>query len=124
MIGDNDVECVVSRDDLRQKLLNKASGGIYLTTIQKFTESASLLSDRNNIICISDEAHRSQVNLDQKMKIKDNEVVTSYGYAKYLHDSLPNATYVGFTGTPIDETIEVFGNIVEEYTMRDSIKDG
>lgn len=123
-IGDNDVECITSRDDLRDKLYHKASGGVYLTTIQKFTEAVSLLSDRNNIVCISDEAHRSQINLDQKMKIKDNEVITSYGYAKYLHDSLPNATYVGFTGTPINETIEVFGNIVEEYTMKDSIKDG
>lgn len=123
-IGDGDVECVASREDLKTKLGGKASGGVYLTTIQKFTDAISLLSDRNNIVCISDEAHRSQINLDQKMKIKDDEVITTYGYAKYLHDSLPNATYVGFTGTPIDETIEVFGGIVEEYTMKDSIKDG
>ncbi|EIF6154537.1 type I restriction endonuclease subunit R [Clostridium perfringens] len=122
-IGDGDVECVASREDLKTKLGGKASGGVYLTTIQKFTDAISLLSDRNNIVCISDEAHRSQINLDQKMKIKDDEVITTYGYAKYLHDSLPNATYVGFTGTPIDETIEVFGGIVEEYTMKDSIKD-
>lgn len=123
-IGDKDVECVASREDLKTKLCGKASGGVYLTTIQKFTDEISLLSNRNNIICISDEAHRSQINLDQKVKIKDDEVITTYGYAKYLHDSLPNATYVGFTGTPIDETIQVFGNIVEEYTMKDSIKDG
>lgn len=122
-IGDNDVECIASRDDLKQKLKGKASGGVYLTTIQKFTSDISLLSDRTNIICISDEAHRTQVNLDQKMTFKNNQVITSYGYAKYLRDSLPNATYVGFTGTPIAETIDTFGPVVEEYTMRDSIKD-
>ena len=122
-IGDRDIECVISREDLKNKLSGKMSGGVYLTTIQKFTDELSLLSKRDNIICISDEAHRSQLNLDQKMKVKDNEVITTYGYAKYLHNSLPNATYVGFTGTPIQETIDVFGPVVEEYTMRDSIKD-
>lgn len=123
-IGDKEVLSIVSREDLKEKLQNKASGGVYLTTIQKFTEKLDLLSDRNNIICISDEAHRSQINLEEKRKITENEIISSYGYAKYLHDSLPNATYVGYTGTPIQETIDVFGNIVEEYTMRDSIKDG
>lgn len=123
-IGDGDVKSVISREDLKNKLLDKKSGGVYLTTIQKFTDEISLLSNRDNIICISDEAHRSQINLDQKVKIKNDEAIITYGYAKYLHDSLPNATYVGFTGTPIDETIEVFGNIVEEYNMKDSIKDG
>lgn len=123
-IGDKEISSIESRDDLKEKLCNKASGGVYLTTIQKFTEAISLLSDRDNIICISDEAHRSQLNLDQKVKITENEVKTVYGYAKYLHDSLPNATYIGFTGTPIEETLDVFGDIVESYTMRDSIKDG
>ena len=123
-LGDKDVVSVTSREDLAIKLRGKASGGVYLTTIQKFTESLSLLSDRYNIICISDEAHRSQINLEQKVKIADNEIRTSYGYAKYLHDSLPNATYVGFTGTPIKETINVFGDVIEEYTMKDSIRDG
>lgn len=123
-IGDKEILSIESREDLNNKLLNKASGGVYLTTIQKFTESLDLLSSRENIICISDEAHRSQLNLDQKVIITDKEVKTSYGYAKYLHDSLPNATYIGFTGTPIEETINVFGSIVESYTMRDSIRDG
>ena len=123
-IGDKDVMSVVSREDLGNKLRGKASGGVYLTTIQKFTDELNLLSDRDNIICISDEAHRSQLNLDQKVKITQDEVKTTYGYAKHLHTSLPNATYIGFTGTPIEETIEVFGDVVEEYTMRDSIKDG
>lgn len=123
-LGDKEVLSILSRDDLKEKLQGKASGGVYLTTIQKFTESLDLLTERNNVICISDEAHRSQINLDAKRVITEEEVKLTYGYAKYLHDSLPNATYIGFTGTPIDETLKVFGDIVEEYTMRDSIRDG
>lgn len=123
-LGDKEVLSILSRDDLKEKLQGKASGGVYLTTIQKFTEKLDLLTDRDNVICISDEAHRSQINLDAKRVITEEEIKTTYGYAKYLHDSLPNATYIGFTGTPIDETLKVFGGIVEEYTMRDSIRDG
>ncbi|HCF8505965.1 TPA: DUF3387 domain-containing protein, partial [Klebsiella pneumoniae] len=80
---------------------------------------------RSNIICISDEAHRSQVNLDQKVIVdkESGKVRKTYGFAKYLHDSLPQATYVGFTGTPIDATMEVFGNIVDSYTMTESVQD-
>ncbi len=92
-IGDNTVESIESRAMLREKLQGRASGGVYLTTIQKFTEDIQLLSDRTNIICISDEAHRSQVNLEQQVKITDKGVERHYGFAKYLHDSLPNATY-------------------------------
>ena len=77
-----------------------------------------------NVICISDEAHRSQINLDQKVKITDTGVERTYGFAKYLHDSLPNATYVGFTGTPVDATIEVFGGVVDAYTMTEAVRDG
>ena len=123
-IGDNVVESIESREMLRRKLQGRASGGVYLTTIQKFTEDTMLLSDRTNIICISDEAHRSQVNLDQKVRVTEKGVERHYGFAKYLHDSLPNATYVGFTGTPIDATIDVFGSVVEKYTMTESVKDG
>ncbi|MEA4936677.1 MAG: HsdR family type I site-specific deoxyribonuclease [Paludibacter sp.] len=122
-IGDNMVESVESRADLRAKLQNRQSGGVFLTTIHKFTEDTELLTDRNNIICISDEAHRSQVNLDQKIKITDEGVKKTFGFAKYLHDSLPNATYVGFTGTPIDATLDVFGKVVDAYTMTESVKD-
>lgn len=123
-IGDAEVISIESRDDLGKKLRAKPSGGVYLTTIQKFTEELELLSDRSNIICISDEAHRSQVNLEQKVRVTDEGVERHYGFAKYLHDSLPNATYIGFTGTPIDATIDVFGRVVDKYTMTESVKDG
>lgn len=122
-IGDNTVESVESRSDLRLKLQGRQSGGVFLTTIHKFTEDTKLLSDRKNIICISDEAHRSQINLDQKVKITDKGVTKTFGFAKYLHDSLPNATFVGFTGTPIDATLDVFGKVVDAYTMTESVAD-
>lgn len=123
-VGDNTIVSISSREELRKQIQGRNSGGVYLTTIQKFTEDLQLLSDRCNIICISDEAHRSQVNLDQKTRITDTGVQKRYGFAKYLHDSLPNATYVGFTGTPIDATIEVFGPVVDSYTMTESVRDG
>ncbi|MEG0547114.1 MAG: type I restriction endonuclease subunit R [Oscillospiraceae bacterium] len=123
-IGDETVISIDSREKLRQELQGRTSGGVYLTTIQKFTEDLQLLTDRSNVICISDEAHRSQINLDQKLRVTESGVERTYGFAKYLHDSLPNATYVGFTGTPVDGTIEVFGGIVDAYTMTESVRDG
>ena len=122
-IGDDGIVSVESRADLRQKLQNKESGGVFLTTIHKFTEDLEVLSHRTNIIVISDEAHRSQINLEQKIKVTQDGVKKSYGFAKYLHDSLPNATYVGFTGTPIDATLDVFGDVVDSYTMTESVRD-
>jgi type I restriction enzyme, R subunit len=122
-IGDNLVESVESRADLRMKLQGRQSGGVFLTTIHKFTEDTELLSERNNIICISDEAHRSQINLDQKVRITEDGVKKTFGFAYYLHQSLPNATYVGFTGTPIDATLDVFGKVVDAYTMTESVQD-
>lgn len=122
-VGDNTIESVESRADLRIKLQGRQSGGVFLTTIHKFTEDASLLTERSNVICISDEAHRTQINLDQKVKVTENGVTKTFGFAKYLHDSLPNATYVGFTGTPIDATLDVFGKVVDFYTMTESVKD-
>lgn len=122
-IGDNNVVSVGSRQNLRELLQGRASGGVFLTTIHKFTEDIELLTERNNVICISDEAHRSQTNLDQKIKITEKGIKKTYGFAKYLHDSLPNATYVGFTGTPIDATLDVFGKVVDEYTMTESVRD-
>ncbi len=122
-IGDDAVVSVEDREHLRQLLKGRQSGGVFLTTVHKFTESTSLLTDRANVICISDEAHRSQVNLDQKLRITESGVQRTYGFAKYLHDSLPNATYVGFTGTPIDATLDVFGDVIDAYTMTESVKD-
>jgi len=122
-IGDNTVVSVESRADLRTLLQGRQSGGVFLTTIHKFTEDTELLTTRTNVICISDEAHRSQVNLDQKIKVTEKGVKKTFGFAKYLHDSLPNASFVGFTGTPIDGTLDVFGKVIDAYTMTESVKD-
>lgn len=122
-IGDDTIVSVESRAHLREQLQGRNSGGVFLTTIHKFTEDTQLLTDRTNVICISDEAHRSQTNLNQKVTYSESGVKKTYGFAKYLHDSLPNATYVGFTGTPVDATLDVFGEIVDSYTMRESVAD-
>lgn len=122
-IGDENIVSVESRAELRELLEGRKSGGVFLTTIHKFNEDVSLLTERTNVICISDEAHRSQTNLDQKIVVTEDGVKKTYGFAKHLHDSLPNATYVGFTGTPIDATLDVFGPIVDSYTMTESVFD-
>ncbi len=122
-VGDDHIVSVESRAALRRLLRGRKSGGIFLTTIHKFTEDTALLTERTNVICISDEAHRSQINLEQKITVTEDGVKKSYGFAKYLHDSLPNATYVGFTGTPVDATLDVFGAIVDSYTMTESVYD-
>lgn len=122
-VGDNTIVSVTSRQDLRERLEGRKSGGVFLTTIHKFTEDIQLLTNRSNVICISDEAHRSQINLDQKVKVTKQGVKKTFGFAKYLHDSLPNATFVGFTGTPIDGTLNVFGEVIDSYTMTESVKD-
>ena len=123
-VGDSVIEQVESREDLKSKLQGRTSGGVFLTTIQKFSKNINLLSNRANIICISDEAHRTQTNLEEKLAITEAGVKRSFGFAKYLRDSLPNATYVGFTGTPIDSTMEVFGAVVDEYSMIEAVEDG
>ena len=115
---------VPSRDALNQLVKNVPSGGVFLMTVQKFDENVKLLSDRSNIICISDEAHRTQVNLDATLKIEESGIKKHYGFATYIRNSFPNATYVGFTGTPIDATINVFGPIVISYKMNQSVDDG
>lgn len=122
-IGDDNIVSVESRAHLRELLQDRQSGGVFLSTIHKFTEDLKLLSARTNVICISDEAHRSQTNLDQKVKVTSQGVKKTYGFAKYLHDSLPNATFVGFTGTPVDATLDVFGKVVDAYTMTESVRD-
>lgn len=127
-LRDKNVRSIENRKMLQKVLAEKdagaASGGVYLTTIQKFCEETGLLSGRENIICISDEAHRTQTGVGAKLKTTEKGVFTSYGFAKYLRDSFPNATYCGFTGTPIDETIAVFGEVVDSYTMKESSDDG
>ena len=123
-IGDDQIVSIQSRRQLRELLGGRKSGGVFLTTIHKFNEDTDLLSYRANIICISDEAHRSQTNLQEKLTTTEEGVRRSYGFAHHLHRSLPNATYVGFTGTPIDTTIEVFGEVVDTYTMTESVADG
>lgn len=123
-LHDENVRSIENREDLARTLRGRASGGVYITTIQKFSEQMGLLSDRCNIICISDEAHRTQAGVGSSLKVTDEGAFTRYGFAKYLRDGFPNATYVGFTGTPIDETIAVFGPVVDRYTMKESSDDG
>lgn len=123
-LHDNDIRAFESRQDLHETIFAKESGGVYITTIQKFCESTGLLSNRKNIICISDEAHRTQIEKNGTVKRTDEGIIDSKSFAQYLKASLPNATRVGFTGTPIDETIAVFGDIVDQYTMKEASDDG
>lgn len=123
-LHERDVRSIESRTDMAATLRKKPSGGVYVTSIQKFCEATGLLSDRNNIICISDEAHRSQFGMGAKVRRDENGVYVTYGFARYLRESFPNATYCGFTGTPIDETLAVFGGIIDSYTMKESSDDG
>ncbi|MBP3773910.1 MAG: type I restriction endonuclease subunit R [Bacteroidaceae bacterium] len=140
------VRKIEDRDDLKTELSQRESGGVFICTIQKFCGETGLLSERTNIICFSDEAHRTQTSVGSKLKIvdklpekKDGRTSTAlaednpeeqlgafvtYGFAKYLRDAFPNATYVGFTGTPIDETVHVFGEVVDKYTMNEAVRDG
>lgn len=128
-----------NRDHLKQ-LLKVASGGIVFTTIQKFFPEKKgtqydLLSDRRNIVVIADEAHRTQYGFEAKLKDEidkeTKEVIgkrIAYGFAKFLRDALPHATYIGFTGTPIEKedrnTPAVFGKYVDIYDIAQSVKDG
>lgn len=123
-LNDDNVRSIESRRDLQEVLGATMSGGVYLTTIQKFCETIGLISNRHNIICISDEAHRTQTNTGSKLIVTEQGAKRTYGFAKYLRDSFPNATYVGFTGTPVEETLTVFGGIVDTYTMKESQEDG
>lgn len=114
-----------SRDHLREILEGRKANGIFFTTMQKFAESDEPLSRRRDIIVIADEAHRSQYGLREVLK-KDGSV--RIGMARIIRDSLPNASYIGFTGTPISakdrDTQEVFGDYIDIYDMTQSIEDG
>lgn len=119
-----------SRDKLRQLLAERESGGIIFTTVQKFAlledeNGHPILNDRHNIVVISDEAHRSQYGLKATLK-KDGKY--KFGYAKHMRDALPNASFIGFTGTPIasedKDTRAVFGDYVSIYDIQDAVEDG
>lgn len=129
-LDDTNVRIFESRSDLRDELRDNQGGGLYVTTIQKFAEGEGLLSNRANIICFSDEAHRTQVKMGSKLRMKlDAEKPEDIGafftetFAQQLHESLPSATFVGFTGTPIEETIQIFGKVVDSYTMEEAKND-
>ena len=121
-----------SRSDLKQ-LLKTAGGGVVFSTIQKFlpedgSENFELLSDRKNIVVIADEAHRSQYGFAAKTFFVKDGVKTNYGFAKYLRDALPDASFIGFTGTPIEKedasTPAVFGNYIDVYDIEQAVEDG
>jgi len=120
-----------TREELRELLSSRESGGIFFTTVQKFstidleTKHPSL-SDRHNVVVISDEAHRSQYGLKATYNLKEQRY--TYGYARHLRDALPNATFIGFTGTPVSledrDTRAVFGDYVSIYDIQDAVDDG
>ncbi|GHU08633.1 DEAD/DEAH box helicase [Betaproteobacteria bacterium] len=113
------------REHLQQSLA-RASGGVIFTTLQKFGEVAEPLTTRRNVVVIADEAHRSQYGFLVKVDSKTGEV--SYGFAKYLRDALPKASFIGFTGTPIEatdvNTPAVFGNYIDVYDISRAVEDG
>jgi type I restriction enzyme R subunit len=120
-----------NREHLKE-LLKVASGGIIFTTVQKFapdddTAEYEQLSDRRNIIFIADEAHRSQYGLEAKITKTSDGPKISYGFAKYLRDALPNALFIGFTGTPIEaddrDTRQIFGDYLDIYDIQRAVED-
>ena len=122
-----------SREHLMSWLNERAANGIIFTTMQKFEESASALSERRNIIVMADEAHRSQYGLTERIRMERNEngeqvARRVIGTARIIRDSLPNATFIGFTGTPIStkdrDTQAVFGDYIDVYDMTQSVEDG
>ncbi|MBO5305864.1 MAG: type I restriction endonuclease subunit R, partial [Clostridia bacterium] len=124
---------VPTRKKLREELGARESGGFYICTIQKFCDreddKIGLINDRANIICFSDEAHRTQIENAKKIQFsKDADqnmrAMISKPYAKVLKEAFPNATFVGFTGTPIEETYQTFGDEIDRYTMDQAVADG
>ena len=119
-----------SRQTLDDMLKDRLSGGIFFTTLQKFEEETGLFSDRDDILVLVDECHRSHYGLEATMKInyETNEATEKYGTAKYLHNALPNAIYIGFTGTPVEtkdkSTSAIFGDVIDTYDMTQAIMDG
>lgn len=128
-----EVSVVKNRNHLREELAARQSGGFYICTIQKFCDRKDdrigLINDRQNIICFSDEAHRSQIEHSKKIQFSEDadnnmKAMISKPYAKVLKEAFPKATFVGFTGTPIAETYQTFGNEIDRYTMDQAVADG
>jgi len=128
-----EVSIVPDRQALRQELGARQSGGFYICTIQKFCDrkddKIGQINDRLNIICFSDEAHRTQLEHSTKIKFSKNadenmKAMISKPYAKVLKEAFPRATFVGFTGTPIAETYQTFGDEIDRYTMDQAVADG
>lgn len=128
-----DVSVVKNRAMLREELGIRQSGGLYICTIQKFCDreedKIGLINDRRNIICFSDEAHRTQLDRSKKIQFSEDadenmKAMLSKPYAKVLKEAFPNATFVGFTGTPIAETYQTFGTEIDRYTMDQAVADG
>lgn len=121
---------IESREDLQDKLENRVSGGIFFTTLQKFEVETGLFSKRDDILVLVDEAHRSHYGIDATIKFDKEKMKAykKYGTAKYLHEAFPNATYIGFTGTPVEtkdkSTSNVFGQVIDTYDMTQAIMDG
>jgi len=120
-----------NRKDLKD-LLSVESGGIVFTTMQKFFPEEGLshmdaLTERNNVIVMADEAHRTQYGFQAEVMKDESDAATKYGYAKYMRDALPNASFIGFTGTPVEladkNTPAVFGNYIDIYDMTQSVED-
>lgn len=119
-----------NRDDLK-RLLERSAGGVIFTTVQKFLPAGSeedfpLLTDRRNVIVIADEAHRTQYGLDAKLDTKTG--IRRYGYAHYIRQALPNASFIGFTGTPVEgadrNTPAIFGDYIDVYDISRAVEDG
>lgn len=128
-----EVSVVKNRTQLRQELGARQSGGFYICTIQKFCDreddKIGLINDRQNIICFSDEAHRTQLEHSKKIQFSKDadanmKAMVSKPYAKVLKEAFPQATFVGFTGTPIAETYQTFGDEIDRYTMDQAVADG
>lgn len=128
-----EVSVVKSRAQLREELGARQSGGFYICTIQKFCDreddKIGLINDRQNIICFSDEAHRTQLEHSKKIQFSKDadenmKAMVSKPYAKVLKEAFPQATFVGFTGTPITETYQTFGDEIDRYTMDQAVADG
>lgn len=148
-LGLGTAKVIKDRKELGEELSIRDSGGFFICTIQKFCEEIGELNTRHNIICFSDEAHRTQIRLSNKLKVRDHRDIeaeevelsdapdlsvkmideskigafVTKPYAEQLRIAFPNATFVGFTGTPIAETIQVFGDIVDRYTMKMAVDD-